>query len=62
LLRLAYRAASPIAIKAFNLFNFSQALKSSENKKDLNDVTAAPFLVCFFAAGGEKKTPKTGQL
>ena len=26
-------------------------LKSSRNKKDLNDVTAAPFLVGFFAAG-----------
>ena len=26
-------------------------LKSSRNKRDLNDVTAAPFLVCFFAAG-----------
>ena len=32
-------------------------LKSSRNKKDLNDVIAAPFLV--FA---EKKTQKTGQL
>ena len=30
---------------------FSTLLKSSWNKKDFNDIKAAPFLVCFFAAG-----------
>ena len=37
-------------------------LKSSQNKKDLNDVTAAPFSVFFLLLAAEKKTPKTGQL
>ena len=36
-------------------------LKLSRNKKDLNDVTAAPFLVFFLLLAVEKKTPKTGQ-
>ena len=35
---------------------------SSGNKKDLNDVTAAPFLVFFLLLAAERKTPKTGQL
>ena len=43
--------------------NFLQVLlKLSRNKKDLNDVTAAPFLVFFLLLAAEKKTPKTGQL
>ena len=37
-------------------------LKSSQNKKDLNDVTAAPFLVVFFRLAAEEKTQKTEQL
>ena len=37
-------------------------LKLSRNKKGLNDVTAAPFLVFFLQLVAEKKTPKTGQL
>ena len=37
-------------------------LKSSRNKKDLNDVTAAPFSVVFLLLAAEKKTPKMGQL
>ena len=37
-------------------------LKSSGNKKDLNDVTAVPFSVFFLLMAAEKKTPKTGQL
>ena len=37
-------------------------LKSSGNKKGLNDVTAAPFSVVFLQLVAEKKTPKTGQL
>ena len=37
-------------------------LKLSRNKKDLNDVTAAPFLVVFLLLAAEKKAPKTGQL
>ena len=37
-----------------------QVLKSSRNKKDLNEVAAAPF---FFLLAAEKKTPKiSGQL
>ena len=34
-------------------------LKSSRNKKDFNDVTAAPFLV-FFAAGSWAKNTENG--
>ena len=37
-------------------------LKLSRNKKDLNDVTAAPFLVFFLLLVAEKKTPKMGKL
>ena len=37
-------------------------LKSSRNKKDLNDVIAAPFSVCVLLLAAETKTPKTGQL
>ena len=37
-------------------------LKSSRNKKDLYDVTAAQFLVFFLLLIAEKKTPKTVQL
>ena len=37
-------------------------LKSLQNKKDLNDVTAAPFSVVFLLLAAEKKIPKTGQL
>ena len=35
-------------------------LKLSQNKKDLNDVTAALYLVCFLLLAAEKKTPKWG--
>ena len=37
-------------------------LKLSQNKKDLNDVTAARFLVFVLLLAAEKKTPKNGQL
>ena len=37
-------------------------LKSSRNKKDLNDVTAALFSVSFSQLPAAKKTLKTGQL
>ena len=37
-------------------------VKSLQNKKDLNDVTAAPFSVFFLLLVAEEKTPKTGQL
>ena len=30
---------------------FESYIKLSQNKKDLNDVTAAPFFQCFFVAG-----------
>ena len=40
----------------------STRLKSSQNKKDLNDVAAARFLVFVLQLAIEKKTPKTGQL
>ena len=36
--------------------------KLSRNKKDLNDVTAAPFLMSFSQLPAAKKTLKTGQL
>ena len=43
--------------------NFLQVLlKLSRNKKDLNDVTAAPFSVFFLLLVAEKKTPKMGKL
>ena len=35
-------------------------LKLSQNKKDLNDVTAALFLVGFFAAGSWEKERESG--
>ena len=35
-------------------------LKLSRNKKDLNDVTAAPFLLGFFAAGSFEKDTENG--
>ena len=39
------------------------ALKLSRNRKDLNQVTAAPFSVSFSQLPAPKKTPpKTGQL
>ena len=44
------------------LFSQAKLLKSSRNKKDLNDVTAAPVLVFFLLLEAEKKTLKTGQL
>ena len=37
----------------------TQILKSSRNKKDLNDVTAAPFLVSFSQLPFPSKNPKT---
>ena len=37
-------------------------LNSSQNKKDLNAVIAAHFLVFFLLLAAQKKTPKTGQL
>ena len=36
-------------------------LKSSRNKKDLNDITAAPFLVSFLLLAAEKKNAKNGE-
>ena len=45
------------------IFPFHEILlKSSQNKKDLNDVTAAPFSVFFLLLAAEENTPKTGQL
>ena len=42
---------------------YTTILKSSRNKKDLNDVTAAPFSVSFSQLpAAKKKPPKTGQL
>jgi hypothetical protein len=47
----------------FHALQQFQGLKLSQNKKDLTDITAAPFLVLFFLMlAAEKKTPKTGQL
>ena len=39
---------------------YQRLLKSSRNKKDLNDVTAAPFSVSFSQLPAAKKTPKNG--
>ena len=39
-----------------------ELLKSLRNKKDLNDVTVALFLMFFLLLVAEKKTPNTGQL
>ena len=38
----------------------SDQLKSSQNKEDLNDVTAAPFLMGLFAAGSLGKDIENG--
>ena len=57
----------------YGLYNKNlRQVKSSRNKKDLNDtasctnvlndVTAAPFSVSFSQLPAAKKTPKTGQL
>ena len=53
-----------IHISRFSIitFEFYYLLKSSQNKKDLNDVTAAPFSVVFFAARSWEKGTKMGQL
>ena len=37
-------------------------LKSSQNKKDLNDIKAAPFFGVFFAAGSWEKDTEKQQL
>ena len=42
--------------------NYDLLLKSLGNKKNLNDVTAAPFFVFLLLLVAEKKTPKTGVL
>ena len=38
----------------------TSCLKSSRNKKELNDVTAAPFSVSFFQLPAAKKTTENG--
>ena len=39
----------------------AELIKSSRNKKDLNDITAAPFfVVSFSAASSKKRTIKNG--
>ena len=47
---------------ASNFKSFSQIIKLSRIKKDLNDVTAALFLVLILLLAAEEKTSKTGQL
>ena len=42
----------------FQILALDKLLKTSQNKKDLNDVTAAWFLVRFFAAGSWEKDTK----
>ena len=37
----------------YTLLLYITYLKSSQSKKGLNDVTAAPFLVCFYTKNGE---------
>ena len=41
---------------------FLKFLKLSQNKKDLNDVTAVLFSVLSLLLAAEKKTPKTKEL
>ena len=41
-------------------FTLTILLKSSRNKKDLNDVTAVPFLVSFSQLPAAKKYTKNG--
>ena len=53
-----YCKQSRPTILAFTVY----IIKLSRNKKDLNDVTAAPFLVGFLLLAAEKKTLKAGQL
>ena len=45
-----------------NTIKKTRALKSSQNKKELNDVTAVQFTGVFLLLAAEKKTPKTEQL
>ena len=42
--------------------NFTKVVMKSRNKKGLNDVTAAPFLMSFSQLPAAKKPPETGQL
>ena len=43
-------------------FTLESRQKSSQNKMGLNYVTAAPFMVFYFAADSWEKDTKTGQL
>ena len=60
LINLGTKRKMPFQI--LEALNSQTVLKSSQNKKDLNDVTAAPFRFFFLLEATEKKTPKMGQL
>ena len=46
-----------------HIYSQTRVLKLSRNKKDTNDITAAPFSVSFSQLpAAKKKPPKTGQL
>ena len=42
--------------------NLQKKLKLSQNKKNINDITAAPFSMFWLLLAVEKKTPKTRQM
>ena len=44
----------------FNFFLKRNGVKSSRNKKDLKDITAAPFFGVFFSAASSKKNTVNG--
>ena len=53
-------AVMKFALGKNSLYSQAFYLKSSRNKKDLNDVTAAPFLMSFSQLPAAKKNTKKG--
>ena len=53
---------TPLGAEVTSHKKSNKVLKSSLNKKDLNEATAAPFLVSFSQLPAAKDTPKTRQL
>ena len=51
---------APILHKTMNLFHKFEIVKSSRNKKELNDITAAPFSVFFCSWQLRKRHRKRG--
>ena len=59
---IAEQAAPTLCTKRDFKGTFQANTKSVTNKKDLNDVTPAPFLVSFSQLPAVTKPPKKGQL